>query len=418
MEKAMMEEELSGQNEHVQAVAAALARQSLSRLEHLGWEDVAVDWSPRESVVAAAERFRAAWVGREGRNAGSTTSRRRSPVTVTSGDITSGNNGNKIAVTDAATGGVGAELNVSSLFPLPLPPPARFVKSGLYWDQSASARSQHDTHETEPRTASSSPPDVDDTSETAHSSISPPPTALAAAALIERSVSSSSASSRTESVLDASAVDIDAARAAAKTAIETACPEQAPTEGSAQDAASTFAGGKAATDCDSSSSARGDLLHQQNMTSAEFNRAYGAIFRNNSRRKRPRSPVVHTPLRLPFPKAPQAADESDENVRPPTGDAYPQTEAGSTWAWGLLDEEKGHRVPKVEQGEAAPSHRDFRLPYDVVYDVRRADFGRDVKRLGVRSADDALAEFQPISSNVYLSRKVGGSHPGAPKPEK
>ncbi|CAN0185898.1 unnamed protein product, partial [Hapterophycus canaliculatus] len=156
-------------------------------------------------------------------------------------------------------------------------------------------------------------------------------------------------------------------------------------------------------------------------------------------KKRPRSPVSSTPLYLPFPTAPSGGcggrggglSTVDLEKRPPCGsEENVQTEVGSEWAWGLLTGDQvdggggdglGSGVKSVGGGGGSgseepgangggrdgggPSHRDFRLPYELIYDYHHEEFLGKMRQLGVRSAEDAMKEFKSITSNVYLSKK-------------
>ncbi|CAM9885198.1 unnamed protein product, partial [Ectocarpus fasciculatus] len=397
------------------SVGAALARSAFSQLELLSWEDVNVDWCPGERLAEAERRNSAllveAGAGAKARDGGGR-----------------GQRGGAAAAAAAAAGGAEAdgekeELCMSALFPLPQPKPARFVKKGVFATESGAA------------TAAAARPS---TTVVAPSPPRPHGT-ITEGEVLAGKLAGDDAGKPPKTAGGAegggTARAISASDGGGSTSSDTPPPAQAA---ASEGGAKAGAGGdntdsnnsdKSATTASESSSS----TTQYAMTAAARTKAYKGIFRTggvDKPKKRPRSPVASTPLHLPFPRAPAGVSlaTADLEERPPCGsEEYVQTEAGSEWAWGLLGgQQDGEGVASGSGGvggaaagasgeSGGPRHRDFRLPYDVIYDCHYQKFLGEMRQLGMRSADDAMTEFKGITSNVYLSKKppakdVGEGH--------
>ncbi|CAN0042719.1 unnamed protein product, partial [Ectocarpus sp. 12 AP-2014] len=270
---------------------------------------------------------------------------------------------------------------MSALFPLPQPKPARFVKKGLFAAEpgtaTAAARSSstvvapylprpHSTITEGEVTAGKLATDDDG---------KPPNTGGGAGGGgASRAISASDGGGSTSSDPPPQAAESEAGAKA----------------GAGGDNTDSNNSDKSATTASESSSTT-----QYAMTAAARTKAYKGIFRTgggDKPKKRPRSPVASTPLHLPFPRPPAGVSlaTADLEEQPPCGsEEYVQTEAGSEWAWGLLgDKQDGGGDGDVASGSGGvggasagaggesggPRHRDFRLPYDVIYDCHYQRF--------------------------------------------
>lgn len=428
------------------SVGAALARSAFSKVRGLKWQDVNVDWCPEESLQEA-EATICSKLGIEtlatgsGGTGGSSAWGSRGCVRGGGGGSGRGNGvaaGAKAASVGGEEGGE-EELRMSLLFPLPPPKPLRFVKRGVYaLDSTATVDATTSLEQTPPPTVQ---PGEGRILESEVVMPQPRRGVAAGAAGFQRSTSSGSDGSGTTTTTTCAVPPFgsngggcsgDGSRMGVVKGTDAAGSDGKKSREATSSRGSTSseatAGGEAAIgkgDIDSdpadgtddSASATGGVADslQWSMTAAERSKAYNAIFKNGGQpKKRPRSPVVNTPLRLPFPTAPRGVSlaAKDLDDRPPCGEADDvQTEIGSEWAWGLLgeDEMMGEEgsVAGSAQGEGVGArYRDFRLPYEILYDERHAEFLSEVGKLGMRSARDALTEFQTVTANVYLSKKV------------
>lgn len=397
------------------AVGAALARSALSKLRFLTWEDVSVDWCPAERLTEAERRssglleISELGAGARARDSGGRSSRGGDATPPTAGAAgVAAEPKVETGPAPAPAPNEGADLCMGDLFPLPPPRPPRYVKKGVLAVEPVAAA---------PAAASELPP----------APPSPPrPTSDAAP---EVGVAKPSGDKATEASEGSRQVCGNGA-ALAGNGLGAGGAETNSNNSNSDQAAST-----------STTTAADTNTTQYAMSAAARMKAYKGIFRTGADKlkKRPRSPVACTPLHLPFPAAPGGHGgggvglaSADLEERPPCGsDGYAQTEFGSEWAWGLLDEAReggggegldrgvggaeggggsnggGHEGAGGKRGGGGgPRHRDFRLPYDVIYDCHNQDFLGEMRQLGMRSAEDAMGEFKGITSNVYLSRKV------------
>lgn len=372
------------------AIGAALARSAFTKLRGMTWDDVEVDW-PSEDNFIFAERRVCYLLGIDTLGV----------LEAENGRIRRGaSDGPRVSAAEGVSGGTGGEadsgeeLLVSSLFPLPRPKLARYVKSGIYAKSGAMTPT---TSRPEAADVTSCPPSIfQDTAPVSVGYVSPVPIRPS---LVARHNGSKPVDDLSEA--------------------EVAEGINAPDADGRSASASTIA------TVDSN-------LTQYNMDATERSRAYKNIFRDGvdkeKPKKRPRSPVVKIPLRLPFPMAP--SEGMGSNVILPCGNrAQTQTKSGSEWQGGLLhglkssnvdsinndrdrtaydevkaDGDGGHAVDPSATDTLCP--RDFRLPYEVMYEYQVEMFNDGVRQLGVRSTADALREFKNIISNVYLSKKV------------
>ncbi|CAN0025975.1 unnamed protein product, partial [Sphacelaria rigidula] len=367
------------------AVAAALARAAYGRAKRLKYDAIDVDWSPKDHVEGAARRI-CATLG---------ISSLESP---TEGRTGSGGGGRGYGASAPAESGVlnGAEwqtLEMSSLFPLPPPKPPRYVKRGVY---SSAPDAAAIAAAATARVLAAAPPPF----RPIHHAAIPEGEVLVQAPKPLRAtdgiggiggVGKSRSSSVSSGVSD---VSVDGGGGTGGSAGGGGDTDSQSADGT-DDAASTGT----ATTLDSTESS---------MTLMQRASAYKAIFKNGGLqpKKRPRSPVVSAPLRLPYPIAPFGVSLATDDLerRPPCTDdhGYVQTEVGSEWAWGLLSEDGQGRDDG--DGVARVPHRDFRLPYNVIYDVQYGAFRKEFGILGIRGVNDAMNEFESIQSNVYMGK--------------
>ena len=397
------------------AVGAALARSALARLRFLTWEDVSVDWCPAERLEEAERhssgllKISALAVGSRAKESGGWSNRGGETAPPTAG------------VNAEAGAGAGspppdeeAELCMGDLFPLPPPKPPRYVKKGVLAVEPGAAATPAAS---EPPPASPSPPRSGD-----------------AIPEGEAGEGSAQAGGDGAAVLEDDGSKTDPAAGAGAGAGAGAAAAAATTEtDSGNNSDHSAATSTATTTTATTANAAEVTTTQYAMSAAARMKAYKGIFRTggDKLKKRPRSPVASTPLHLPLPTAPGGAAgvslaSADLEERPPCGtEEYAQTEFGSAWAWGLLGEVQEGGGGEADGGEGAdrsngdcegagggqgavggPRHRDFRLPYDVIYDCHSQEFQGEMRQLGMRSAEDAMGEFKGITSNVYLSKKV------------
>lgn len=370
------------------AIGAALARSAFAKLRGITWDDVEVDW-PSDNFIFAERRV-CNLLGVDTLGVADTEN----------GRIRRGaSDGPRVSAAEGGSGGpggeadLGEELLVSSLFPLPRPKLARYVKSGIY-AKSGAATPTTSRPETEDVT-SCPPPIIQDTAPVSEGYVSPVPIrpSLVAGHDGSKPVDDLSEAEVAEGIRD---IDADGRSASASTI--------------------------ATVDSN---------LTQYNMDATERSRAYKSIFRDGvdkeKSKKRPRSPVVKTPLRLPFPMVPSEGVGSYA-ILSCGNSAQTQTKSGSEWQGGLLHGLRSSNVDSINNGDRTaydeakadgdgdhavdPSAtdtlcpRDFRLPYEVMYEYQVEMFNDEVRQLGVRSTADALREFKNIISNVYLSKKV------------
>lgn len=406
------------------AVGAALARSAFSRLESLTWEDVSVDWCPKERLTEAERRtsglleISALGIGAGARDgAGGRSSRGGNAAAQTEGTAGSP------APRPAPLGGE-EELCMSALFPLPQPKPARYVKKGLLAVESGTATPQ--------------PPLASELKEMPAMAPSQPlsngtiPEGEAVVPHSDRAAESGKASKMgVPEQMDGMAEQMATNGGNSSSGNASGSGSGNPLAAESGEAA------KARADTDSNNSDNSASTSataaytgttQYGMSAAARMKAYKGIFRTggDKLKKRPRSPIASTPLHLPFPVVPSGGSTAslataDLEERPPCGtEEYVQTEFGSEWAWGLLTGPQldggggGGGAGEVgksnggdeEAGGGGPSYRDFRLPYEVIYDCHQQDFVGEMRQLGMRSAEDAMGEFKSITSNVYLSKKV------------
>lgn len=372
------------------AIGAALARSAFAKLRGMTWDDVEVDWSPEDNFIFAERRVcNLLGIDTLGMSKTENGRTRRGA-----------SDGPRVSAAEAVSGGTGGEadsgeeLLMSSLFPLPRPKLVRYVKSGIYAKSGAVTPT---TARPEAAAVTSCPPPlIQNTAPISGGYVSPVP-------IRPSLVAGHDGSKPVDALLEAEgAEDI-----------------KAPDTDGRSASASTIA------TVDSN-------LTQYNMDATERSRAYKNIFRDGvdkeKPKKRPRSPVVKTPLRLPFPMAPSEGVGSYA-VLPCGSSAHAQTKSGSEWQGGLLLGLKSSNVDSINNdGDGAafdevkvdaegvhavdPSAtdtlcpRDFRLPYEVMYEYQVEMFNDEVRQLGVRSTADALREFKNTISNVYLSKKV------------
>lgn len=406
------------------AVAAALARAAYGRAKRLKYDAIDVDWSPKDHVEGAARRI-CATLG---------ISSLESP---TEGRTGSGGGGRGYGASAPAESGVlnGAEwqtLEMSSLFPLPPPKPPRYVKRGVYSsapDAAAIAVAagyavsiEQPQAAATARVLAAAPPPF----RPIHHAAIPEGEVLVQAPKPLRAtdgiggiggVGKSRSSSVSSGVSDVSGVnstsaDGDASSTAAAAEVigrAVGVDSGGGTGGSAGGGGDTDSQSADGTD-DAASTGTATTLDstESSMTLMQRASAYKAIFKNGGLqpKKRPRSPVVSAPLRLPYPIAPFGVSLATDDLerRPPCTDdhGYVQTEVGSEWAWGLLSEDGQGRDDG--DGVARVPHRDFRLPYNVIYDVQYGAFRKEFGILGIRGVNDAMNEFESIQSNVYMGK--------------
>lgn len=429
------------------AVAAAIARSAFAKVKNLKFGDVAVDGCPEERMAEAAALV-CAKLGieslvRAGSQAGEPTTAGRASTRSSGVLVPAGAAGATVVGVDDQISD-GEELPMSSLFFLPPPKPPRYVKCGLYsTDPSGSAagaaidatlmpveqRQQQQQQEALPPLPSwlkSVNGVIIPEGESVV--VAPQPLRGGTGKGMPRS-SSVSSGDADESRFTGSNAGISGSAANGDALLKPGVGQSSV--GGTGMRGGAMGGGGADTDSqsadgtdDSASTgtvATADSL-QWRMTAAERSRAYNAIFKNGGHvKKRSRSPVVSMPLRLPFPTAPAgvslAADDLEH--RPPCGHNVDdvQTEMGSEWAWGLLSED-AVQVSGEDAGAGAGNgsgkratsvgsrYRDFRLPYELLYEQRRSEFLSEVGKLGMRSVEDAMEEFQTVSSNVHVSKKA------------
>lgn len=437
------------------SIEAALARSAYSRSKKMKFEDVAIDWCLEDLLQEASERISArlgisslessAGVGSTRRGGG----RGREGISPgsASGSGSGSGSGSRLGSGEANGSGVDEEeLQMSALFPWPPPKPPRYVKEGVYASESSSSTADAGaiTNVTAHATAASS---IEQQQQTAMAPLLPPFQSINRVAIPEgeavvmvpqplrvgngvgdvgmaRSSSSSSGVSdgSCSVVVTSPGSNEPAASGDTYSAIDLTKGGEPFGGGS-----SRTAGGGGGCDTDSQSAdgmddsastgtcATTDSYQRSFMSSdrAAHYRAYKAIFKNHGQqpKKRPRSPVVSTPLRLPFPTAPAGVSLAPQDLdnRPPCGDAVgnAQTEEGSEWGWGLLSEDGGGPGTGGRSGAGEAQYRNFRLPYTLIYEQQLAEFKVEVGKLGMRGVRDAMEEFESIQSNTYISKKVG-----------
>lgn len=412
------------------AVAAALARAAYGRAKRLKFDAIDVDWSPEDQVDGAARRI-CATLGISNLES------------ATEGRIGSSGGGRGNGASAPADSGVldSAEwktLEMSSLFPLPPPKPPRYVKRGVYSSEpdaaaiAVAAGYAVPIEQPQASATTSVLPAAPSPFRPIHHATIPEgdvlvqaPKPLRARGDIvsvggvggvggvgkPRSGSVSSGASDVSGVNGASA-DGDASSTSAPPEVvgrAVGVGAGSGTGGSAGGGGDTDSQSADGTDDAASTGTAATLdSSESSMTLMQRASAYKAIFKNGGLqpKKRPRSPVVSTPLRLPYPIAPFGVSlaTNDLERRPPCtdGHGYVQTEVGSEWAWGLLSEDCQGR--NDGDGVARVPYRDFRLPYNVIYDVQYGAFQKEVGILGIRGVDDALKEFESIQSNVYMGK--------------
>lgn len=379
-DESISREDLDGRRRR--ATGAALARSALADLRPLKWDDIAVDWCPREHLDES-EAKTCGLLGISTLRKDSRGARGPKPKDLISDEV--GVHNVTCPSINMCTAGPVTEVRMNELFPLPRPERRRYVKSGVYFCVDSSSESGG------PKTAST----IGRSSEDEIVEVE-----------MQKMGRSTSSGSDTLSGRGAEGV-----------------PEKRPQHsGRGSETMSDKSGGDSMLDRDIDSSDSGDAKHdtrcasteslQSNMTQEELSKAYNAIFRHAHLKvkRRTRNPVASTPLRLPFPLTPSEVSLEPNNLhqRPPCGDSeHVQTEAGSEWAWGTLTlrdlQERG-----CSEGEAEnkiPLHH-FRLPYHLLYDVKRSKHLAEIGQQGMRSVDDAMDEFEVVTSNVHLSRKV------------
>lgn len=413
---------------HRRSVAAAVARSTLAKLRGVDWRDVAIDWCPEEKLeqadAAICNKLRIGTLSK--------------PIVTGKAAAGSGVHGRDRTDRcddDASTVAAAAddmEIRMEALFPLPPPAQPQYVKKGLYCLE---AKDGADRSEASANNTNLPPQSTSEAGSREENDglVQVPTNAVAAIADPGGTTPASCETARCPNGRAATTNQVAAGNPASQDrtadAVELPAAAVARAEGSrgagarcteprtATATATATATGDGDSQAGHDSGSMSLSASERGMSLAERSKAYNAIFRNRGQhqKKRPRNASVGTRLRLPLPMAPKGLGPAAEDLaaRPPCGGAGDvQTEEGAEWAWGLLSEGAGGGggVGPGEGGNGNPGgafgFRDFRLPYDVLYDERHEEFQRSVAELGVRSVQDATEEFESISSNVYLTRKV------------